>query len=162
MRAALAARDESGTIRKLFADLKLLNDFSISANVVFHKVLEKASPLSNEFQQASPTVIVFSVTHEVGRQHIDVRGENCDLDFGTARICGAFPVFGDNLCLLLFSDWHRDSLELTNDTVCLFSVCAARFPYLRSVFLFECAALLLIEMHLLNQLLSTFKLALLS
>jgi len=51
---------------------------------------------------------------------------------------------------------------MTNDTVCLFSICAARFPYLRSVFLFQCAALLLIDVHLLNQLLSTFELALFS
>jgi len=104
-------------MRKLFADVKLLNDFSISTDVFLHEVLEEASALSNEFQQASPTVIVFLVTHEVGRQHIDVRGENCDLDFRTARVSGALPVLGDNLRLLLFSDWHRDSLEWTNDTV---------------------------------------------
>ena len=54
-------------MRKLFADLELLNDFSISANVFLDKVLEKASALSNELQKASPTVIVFFVTHEVGR-----------------------------------------------------------------------------------------------
>jgi hypothetical protein len=149
-------------MRKLFADVKLLNDFSISTNVFLHEILEKASALSNKFQQASPTVIVLFVTHEMGRQHIDVRGENCNLNFGTARVSGAFSVFRDNLCLMFFGDWHRGSLEWTSDPVYLFSICAARFPYLSSVFLFECAALSLIEMHLLNELLSTLKLALLS
>ena len=117
MRAALAARDENLTDRKLFADVKLLNDLSISTNVFFHKIFEKASPLSNELQKAHTTVMVLLMPLEVRRQHIDMGGEYGDLNLGVAGVCFALPVLLDELCLLLFADWHCDSLSKLMNTV---------------------------------------------
>ncbi len=111
MRAAPAARDENLTGRKLFADVKLLNDLSISTNIFLHKVFEKASPLSYEFQQANATVVVLLMSLEVRRQYVDVGSEDCYLNLRVPGVRGTLPVLLDDLCLLFFVDWHCDSLK---------------------------------------------------
>ncbi len=111
MRAALAARDENLTNRKLFADVKLLNDLSISTNIFLREILKKASPLSDKLQEAETTVVVFFVAREVRRKHVNVGCEDCNLDLRASGVSVTFPVLFDDLRLLFLGNWHCDSLK---------------------------------------------------
>jgi hypothetical protein len=61
MRAELSAHGENTTSRNLFADVELLNDLAISVNVFFHQIVQQATSLSDELQQAQAAVVVFLV-----------------------------------------------------------------------------------------------------
>jgi hypothetical protein len=110
MRAALAARDEDPMVRKLFADLKFLDDLAISINILLCEIVKEASALADQFQEAEATMVILLVTLKVRRQHVDVGCKDGNLHFRAARICATLPVLLDDLRLLFFANRHCDSL----------------------------------------------------
>jgi hypothetical protein len=111
MRAALAARDENPIDRKLFADVKFLDDLAISINVFFREILEKASPFSHKLQQAKTAMMVFLVPLQVRGQHVDMGCQDGNLNFRASGVRVTLPELLDDFRLLFFADRHCNSLK---------------------------------------------------
>jgi hypothetical protein len=99
----------------LLSDIELLNDLSISSDVLFHEIVEKPSPFADKFQQSEATVMILHVLAEVRRQARDMGRQNRDLNLGRSRVIRVLSEFVDDFYLLVFCDRHCYSLPVNGE-----------------------------------------------
>src|SRR5208282_2417599 len=71
---------------KLLADTEFRNDRLISLGIVFLQVVEQATPLADQHEQAAARAVVLLVRLEVLRQLANAFAKQRDLDFRAAGI----------------------------------------------------------------------------
>ena len=80
----------------LFSETEFLNQLSVALHVFLFEIAEEAPPLANEFQKATPRLVILFVFRKVFLQPVDPLCEQSDLDFGTSRIAlRALKLFND-------------------------------------------------------------------
>jgi hypothetical protein len=96
-----ASGDPDALSAPLFADSEFIDDGTIPLEVGLLEVIEKASPATDELQQAAAAVMILGVRLEVLSQVGNPAREERDLHFRRSRIALVSPILGDNVCLLL-------------------------------------------------------------
>jgi len=67
--------------KKLFSDAELLDQSTITFDIVSLVVVKKASSLADQSQQASAGVVILGILLDVLGQFSDPVGQDSDLDF---------------------------------------------------------------------------------
>ena len=75
-----------GYSRKLLADAELSNDRLIALGIVSFEVVEQATPLADQHEQAAARAVVLLVHLEVVRQLANAFTDDGDLNLGTPRV----------------------------------------------------------------------------
>ena len=90
-----------GARATLLADAELLDDAFVAIGIVLLQVVEQATALADEHEQAAARAVVFFVRLEVLRQLTDALTQQCDLDFGATGVgsVGRIPVNEGSLLL---------------------------------------------------------------
>lgn len=86
----------------LLANTELLDDRTVSLNVVLHEVVEQAATLAYQLQQTAPGGVVVLVFAEVLRKVVDAGRENGNLHFGRPGIIWPVAMLFDEFLRLLF------------------------------------------------------------
>src|SRR4051812_47109237 len=86
-RAALAAQTELG------------DEGAVALEVVLAQVVEQATTLADEHEQAATAVVILLVLPKVLGQIVDARRQQGDLDPGAPGVLGVLPELGDDLLL---------------------------------------------------------------
>jgi hypothetical protein len=73
-------------IRKLLPNSQFPNDRLIALGIVSLEIVEQATPLADQHEQAAARAVVLLVRFEVVRQLADAFADNRDLDLGTPRV----------------------------------------------------------------------------
>ncbi len=73
-------------ISQLFADAELPDDCLIALGIVSFEVVEQATPLADQHEQAAARAVVLLVRFEVIRQLANAFTNNGDLNLGTPRV----------------------------------------------------------------------------
>src|ERR1035438_9548660 len=81
--------------KRLLADTEFGNDRLVALGIVFLQVVEQATALADQHEQAAARAVVFLVRLEVLRQLANAFTEQRDLDFGTAGIAWMRAVLVD-------------------------------------------------------------------
>src|SRR5579872_6743841 len=87
--------------KRLLADAEFGNDRLIPLGIVFLQVVEQATPLADQHEQAAARAVVFLVRLEVLRQLANAFTEQRNLNFRTAGIAGMRAVLVDEGFLVL-------------------------------------------------------------
>ena len=87
--------------RQLLADAEFRNDGLVALGIVFLQVVEQATPLADQHEQAAARAVVFLVRLEVLRQLANAFTEQRNLNFRTAGIAGMRAVLVDEGFLVL-------------------------------------------------------------
>lgn len=94
---------------KLLAQTQFGDHCRVAARVFGFEVVQQFTAAANHAQQATATVVVFSVLFEVGHQVVDAGCQNSHLYFGAACVFGGAGVVGHDLA---FVDRHDFFLKL--------------------------------------------------
>jgi hypothetical protein len=84
--------------------------FIIGCDAPRLQVIEQPAALADHLQQAEARVVVVLMGAEMPRQLVDERRQQRDLDFGSPRIIGGFPVLLHDFLFLLFCERHGSLL----------------------------------------------------
>src|SRR3984957_3215523 len=95
----LAHRTHS--ISQLLADAELSNDRLIALGIVSLKVVEQATPLADQHEQAAARAVVLLVRFEVIRQLANAFTNDGDLNLGTPRVRRVRLILVNDRFLLL-------------------------------------------------------------
>jgi len=87
--------------RDLLADAELGNDGFVALGIVFLEVVEQATPLADQHEQAAARAVVLLVQLEVVCQLANAFTDNGDLHLGTAGVGRVRLVLVDDRFLLL-------------------------------------------------------------
>src|ERR1700722_5826333 len=102
-------RGEGGVLRHvsgtsfpdLLADAELPNDRLIALGIVSFEVVEQATPLADQHEQAAARAVVLLVRLEVVRQLANAFTDNGDLNLGTPRVSRVRLILVNDRFLLL-------------------------------------------------------------
>jgi len=102
-------REEGGVLRyvsgtsfpDLLADAELPNDGLITLGIVSLEVVEQATPLADQHEQAAARAVVLLVRLEVVRQLANAFTDNGDLNLGTPRVSRVRLILVNDRFLLL-------------------------------------------------------------
>jgi hypothetical protein len=102
-------REEGGVLRHvsgtsfpdLLADAELPNDGLITLGIVSLEVVEQATPLADQHEQAAARAVVLLVRLEVVRQLANAFTDNSDLNLGTPRVSRVRLILVNDRFLLL-------------------------------------------------------------
>ena len=91
----------------LLSDVQLLDDSTVSLNVVLLEVAEKVSSVSYHLLKAAAAVVVLVVSLEVLGKVLDSVGKKCDLYFGRTCVALFCSVLLNNCLLFVFQHfWY--------------------------------------------------------
>jgi hypothetical protein len=90
----------------LLADTERLDDRSITVEVLLFEVVEEATALADQHEQAAARMMVLRVNLEVLGQVRDSLREQRDLHFGRARVTGFASEFLNDLGLTFCCERH--------------------------------------------------------
>jgi hypothetical protein len=76
----------------LFAYVQFLDKYSVALNVRAVQVVQKRTPLPDEFQKTIARMVVFRVYLDVTRKVVDALCKKRDLYVGVAGVTSALPV----------------------------------------------------------------------
>jgi hypothetical protein len=86
----------------LFSYTELVNDLTVTVQIVFLQVVQMATPLANHFEETSPRMVVMLMRLQVFRQVTDAPAQKRDLYFRRTGIRCVPAIRADHRCLLLF------------------------------------------------------------
>lgn len=88
-------------ISQLFADAELPDDRLIALGIVSFEVVEQATPLADQHEQAAARAVVLLVRFEVIRQLANAFTNDGDLNLGTPRVSRMRLILVNDRFLLL-------------------------------------------------------------
>ena len=87
--------------KQLLADAEFRNDRLIALGIVFLQIVEQATPLADQHEQAAARAVVLLVRLEVVRQLANAFTDNGDLNLGTPRVSRVRLILVNDRFLLL-------------------------------------------------------------
>src|SRR5260221_10571997 len=89
------------SILDLLADAEFANDCFVALGIVSLEVVEQATPLADQHEQAAARAVVLLVRFEVVRQLANAFTDNGDLNLGTPRVSRVRLILVNDRFLLL-------------------------------------------------------------
>ncbi len=99
--AQKARKDGPPRFSRLLADAELPNDRLIALGIVSLEVVEQATPLADQHEQAAARAVVLLVRLEVVRQLANAFTNDGDLNLGTPRVSRVRLILVNDRFLLL-------------------------------------------------------------
>ena len=87
--------------KRLLADTEFRNDRLIPLGIVFLQIVEQATPLADQHEQAAARAVVLLVRFEVVRQLANAFTDDGDLNLGTPRVSRVRLILVNDRFLLL-------------------------------------------------------------
>jgi hypothetical protein len=84
------------TAARLTPEPESLDQLLVPHRIVAPQILEQSTPLTHDPQQAAARMMIFHVRLEMIGQLVDALGQECDLDFGRARVFVVDPMSLDD------------------------------------------------------------------
>ena len=94
-------------IKALLSEAQLINHHPITIDLVLFEVVQKPSPLSHQFEQASPGVMIPFVGLEMFGQISDPLAEQGDLNLWRSRVLLVAFKLLDDVFLFLLNQCHE-------------------------------------------------------
>ena len=94
------------TQRRLLAQAEVSDHLAVAFDVLALQVVEEASSLADELEQAAPGVVVLWVCLEVVREVGDALCDEGDLNLGGACVCFVATKRGDDVGLEFWGKCH--------------------------------------------------------
>ena len=83
-------------VEELLTETQLLDDCTVTSNIVLLEVRKKISSVTNHLQEATATVVVLVISLHVLGQVVDAVGQKCDLNLGRTGITFVDGVLFDD------------------------------------------------------------------
>ena len=94
-------QEDQDSILDLLADTEFPNDCFVALGIVSLEVVEQATPLADQHEQAAARAVVLLVRFEVVRQLANAFTDNGDLNLGTPRVSRVRLILVNDRFLLL-------------------------------------------------------------
>ena len=117
---------------RLLTDSELLDQSTVSVDVLLRKVVKKVTSAANHLEKTSSGVVVIVMVLEMSVEVVDSLCENCDLNLGGTCVVLAELVSFDD-CVLFFLEHHNKYTSFKNLPVNIeygrYNSPAERYPY---------------------------------